>query len=326
MTLLKVSGITKKGEDNIVLKDISFSQQKLEKIAIAGETGSGKTTLLKIIAGLILPDAGEVKFQNLKVKGPDEKLVPGHPRIAYLSQHFELPKFLRVEQVLSYANTMAGDKSGMLYEVCRISQLLKRKTDQLSGGEMQRIAIARLLISAPRLLLLDEPFTHLDMVHKHVLKSVIRDISDKLKITCMLISHDPGDTLSWADQILVMKDGVLVQKGSPEEIYKQPVNEYVAGLFGEYNLIKANSKVFSAFLKSKQKGKHVLIRPESLKIGGKTKNSIRGRVSKVNFFGSHSELEVVVGKDIFIVKTESGSIKSNDTIYFSLTANGAWYI
>src|SRR4051794_5574888 len=120
MTLLKVSGITKTGDDEPILKDISFAQHKLQKIAIAGETGSGKTTLLKIIAGLILPDKGEVKFQNEKVRGPDEKLVPGHPRIAYLSQHFELPKFLRVEQILSYANKMSAARSNELYKVCRI--------------------------------------------------------------------------------------------------------------------------------------------------------------------------------------------------------------
>src|SRR5437899_1252826 len=95
---LEVSGIHKKEKGDHILKDISFTHKRFQKIVIAGETGSGKSTLLKVIAGLVQPDAGEVRFENEKVRGPEEKLVPGHDSIAYLSQHFELPKFLRVEQ------------------------------------------------------------------------------------------------------------------------------------------------------------------------------------------------------------------------------------
>ena len=222
MTLLKVTGISKKGEGDFVLQTISFSQRKLERIAIAGETGAGKSTLLKIMAGLIQPDSGEVIFENRKVTGPNENLVAGTPGIAYLSQHFELQKFLRVEQVLSYSNTISDTVAQNLYQVCQIDHLLKRKTDQLSGGEKQRIAICRLLISSPRLLLLDEPFSHLDMVHKNTLKTVINEIGLKLKITCVLVSHDPHDSLSWADKIMVMKDGSIIQQGTPESVYAEP--------------------------------------------------------------------------------------------------------
>jgi ABC-type glutathione transport system ATPase component len=326
MTLLKVSAVTKLSEDGTVLNGISFTQRKLEKIAIAGETGSGKTTLLKIIAGLVLPDSGNVSFQNQKVKGPDEKLVPGHPRIAYLSQHFELPKFLRVEQVLSYANKMTPQRSLALYEVCRISHLLKRKTDQLSGGEMQRIAMARLLISSPKLLLLDEPFTHLDMVHKNILKSVIRDISEKLKITCVLISHDPADTLSWADQIVVLKEGEMQQKGSPEDIYRNPVNEYVAGLFGEYNTIRKGSKLFSMISDGRSKSKTILIRPESIIVSKKGKSAVSGKVRKVNFLGSHYEIEIAIGKDVLLAKTGLGNIVTGDVLNVSFIDNGTVFL
>src|SRR5688572_22923099 len=107
MTFLTVSGISKKGLGNFELQEITFLQRKNQKIAIAGETGSGKSTLLKIIAGMEQPDAGEVLFNEQRVKGPDENLVPGYPGIAYLSQDFELPKFLRVEQVLAYANNLS---------------------------------------------------------------------------------------------------------------------------------------------------------------------------------------------------------------------------
>ena len=166
--------------------------------------------------------------------GPEDQLVPGQPGIAYLSQHFELQKSLRVEQVLGYSNTLSERTADRLYRVCQIDHLLKRRTDQLSGGEKQRVAICRLLISAPRLLLLDEPFSHLDMVHKNTLKEVIDDIVDKLKITCILVSQDALDTLmqgrttvvtshrpsliQQADIVYVIEDGRVTGSGAPEDL------------------------------------------------------------------------------------------------------------
>ena len=235
--LLKVSGISKQVGKDFALQEISFIQQSHQKIAIAGATGSGKTTLLKIIGGRAQADSGEVFFENKRVPGLAEKLIPGHPGIAYLSQHFELRNNYRVEEELAYTNSLSDKKAAAIYKVCRIDHLLQRKTDQLSGGERQRIALARLLTAAPRLLLLDEPFSNLDPIHKNNLKAVIHDIGEKLKITCILVSHDPLDTLSWADEILVLQDGRLLQRGSPERVYRQPVSEHAAGLFGKYNLL-----------------------------------------------------------------------------------------
>ena len=148
MKFLTVSDISKKGLGNFKLQAITFSQRKNQKIAIAGETGSGKSTLLKIIAGMEQADSGEVLFKEQRVKGPEENLVPGHQGIAYLSQDFELPKFLRVEQVLAYSNNLSKEEANNLFAVCEISHLLGRKTDELSGGERQRIALAKLLITS----------------------------------------------------------------------------------------------------------------------------------------------------------------------------------
>src|SRR5215203_1380378 len=145
---LLVYRITKQQENDFVLRDISFIQQQFQKIAIAGETGSGKTTLLKIIAGLIQPDEGQVVFKNEIVKGPEEQLIPGHPGIAYLSQHFELRNNYRVEEMLNLTLQLEDEQADTIFKVCRINHLLKRKTDQLSGGEKQRVALAGLLISS----------------------------------------------------------------------------------------------------------------------------------------------------------------------------------
>ncbi|WP_084446855.1 ABC transporter ATP-binding protein [Hymenobacter roseosalivarius] len=326
--MLTVSGITLQEKEKFILNDISFTQQKGQKIALAGETGAGKSTLLQTIAGLVQPDAGEVWFAGRKAKGPAEQLMPGNPGISYLSQQFELPKFLRVEQVLQYANQLSVAEAQTLFEVCRIDHLGERRTDQLSGGERQRIALAKLLLSSPKLLLLDEPFSNLDMVHKNILKSVIQDIGEQLQITCILISHDPLDTLSWADEIVVMCGGQIVQKGTPAQIYNQPVNEYVAGLFGTYNLITsaAQIKAFSAAAGAKVKRKMLLIRPENFSLDSATKNSIAGEVKNVRFFGSYSEVEVQLAGGSVTVRTRVGSAAPGDTVTVSLAAGGVWYV
>jgi iron(III) transport system ATP-binding protein len=327
MYLLTVSGISKKDERGFELKNIGFTQQKFQKIAIAGETGSGKSTLLKIIAGLAEADAGQVLFEQKKILGPADKLIPGHPGIVYLSQHFELPNNLRVEQVLEYANLLSDEAATALYEVCQISHLLKRRTNQLSGGEKQRIALAKLLISSPRLLLLDEPFSNTDMVHKKLLKSIIRDIGAKLKITCIMVSHDPLDTLSWADEILVMKDGQVIQQGTPQQIYKQPASEYIAGLFGTYNLLSHSvAKIFTDSLASGKHSKKLFIRPEDIILSMTAGEGVEATVKEILFYGSYYETEVLIGKNKITVRTPGSTLSKGDTVYLSVPPGNAWYI
>ena len=242
----------------VALENITFTLQKNQRLAIAGETGSGKSTLLKIIAGLAAPtpapgettppgtnvapatnfppEAAAVLFEGTRVAGPLERLIPGQPGIAYLSQHFELWHNYRVAEVLDYSNDLEPADAGSLYELCHIEHLLDRRTDQLSGGERQRIALARLLVHPPRLLLLDEPFSNLDMIHKRTLKTVIKKTAQRFDITTILVSHDPYDTLTWADKLIILKDGRIVQQGTPREVYEKPADEYTAALLGDYTL------------------------------------------------------------------------------------------
>lgn len=287
--LLLVNRVGLTDQRGFSLRNIQFTQGQGQHIVIAGETGSGKSTLLKIIAGLLQPDSGEVLFQGEPVKGPRETLVPGHPGIAYLPQYFELPKFLRVEQVLEYASKLTPREAEKIFRLCRIQQLLSRKTDELSGGERQRIALCRLLIGKPALLLLDEPYTNLDMIVKGVLKEVIQSISQQLGITTLLVSHDPEDTLPWANRIIILKAGKIVQQGTPHEVYFQPRSEYVAGLFGRYSVVDA--KMYKA-LGGRGSGK-VIIRPEQLAVRrGKMKKGVMGTVLSQKFAGHGYELLV----------------------------------
>ncbi|AYA36947.1 ABC transporter ATP-binding protein [Hymenobacter oligotrophus] len=324
--MLQVSHINFQEEGNFGLRDISFTQQRFQKLAIAGETGSGKSTLLQTIAGLVSPGSGEVWFEGQRVEDPHEKLIPGHKGIAYLSQQFELPKFLRVEQVLQYANALPAGEAETLYEVCQISHLLKRKTNQLSGGERQRIALAKLLLGAPRLLLLDEPFSNLDIGHKTTLKAVIRDISERLGITCTLISHDPLDTLSWADEILVMQHGAIVQRGTPQQVYQQPTSEYVAGLFGGYNLLRgAAQKALAKHLGLRPNRKALLLRPENLRLVAPGQG-LAGTVTEVNYYGSYYELRAELAGASVVIRTTGNGLAVGAAVHVAVPPEAVWYV
>lgn len=329
MALLSVNNLSKQERGNYVIHDVSFVQEPLQKIAITGETGSGKTTLLKMIAGLVQPDEGTVLFENIRVKGPLEKLIPGHAGIAILSQHFELRNNYRVEEELESKNLLTEDEASHIYAVCRINHLLKRKTDQLSGGERQRIVLARLLTTHPRLLLLDEPFSNLDAGHKSIIKSVLADISSELHTSCILVSHDAPDVLSWADHILVMQAGQIIQQGSPLTIYRQPVNEYCAGLFGEYNLLKGvSTKLFTDNVQVlPENNKELMIRPEFFHInGGASEKTVTGKIQALYFWGSYYLLHVLAGNQILRIQVNNDQFLPGDEINLSVSPADMWWI
>lgn len=271
-----------------------------------------------MIAGLVQQDAGEIWFDQERVVGPYEKLIPGHPGIAYLSQHFELRNNFWIHEILEYANELDPAEAKLLYSVCRIDHLMQRKNDQLSGGERQRIALARLLTTKPRLLLLDEPFSNLDMMHRNIMASVIEDIGQKLGITCLAVLHDPGDILSWADRVLVMKDGQLIQEGTPQQVYHQPLNEYCAGLLGFYNIIANGS--------GQVKEKRLLLRPEKLHISTSSNGMISGIIQKISFRGNYYLVDVMVDNQLIRVQTNENTISSGSKVGISWDATDGWYI
>ena len=327
MAWLSIQNLSKKINNNTIVNNINFSQEQQQNIAIAGATGSGKTTLLKMIAGLIQPTEGSIFFNTKKVKGPNDKLLPGIPEIAYLSQHFELRNNYSVNEILDMSNQMHISEANNIYKVCRIEHLLNRKTSELSGGEKQRIALAKQLTSFPKLLLLDEPFSNLDRVHKELIRSVIEDICTTLKVTCLLVSHDATDLLSWADRIIIMQDGQVVQQGTPKQLYHHPVNEYVAALMGDYNLINTKThEVFLQLLGEGVRGKRALIRPEQLAISV-TKPAqphfVEGVVQKVFFFGAYYSIEVLVDGFILKVRTTAFMFNAGDIVFITVASTGS---
>lgn len=297
MALLDVQNISKHYPGKTIIDDISFQQESLQKVAITGESGSGKSTLLKIISGHVHSDSGVAMFNGVRVIGPEEQLYPGHKEIAYLSQHYELLNNYYVKDLIWHQIKIEEEAAAELFEICRISHLLERKTNQISGGEKQRIALCMLLVKSPKMLILDEPFSNLDPIHTDILKLVLEEITDKLQITCLLTSHDPHDTLSWAEEIIVMKEGKIIQQGAPELIYQQPVNEYVAGMFGKYNLLKPEQ---AALFGIETNDKDVMLRPEEFVID--KSNGVKGVIKKISFWGSFYEVEVLVDNAKIVVR------------------------
>ena len=305
MHLLTVEDISKEEEGRTLVKEVCFSIDAFKKVALMGETGSGKSTVMKMVAGLVQPSSGNVFFEGQRIKGPDEVLLPGHTAIAYLSQHFELRNNYRVLELLEMANKMEDEEAASIYLICRINHLLDRKVHQLSGGERQRIALARLLVGKPRLLLLDEPFTNLDLFNNRIINDVIHQVCNKMAITCVLVSHDPVEVLSWADELLIMKHGQLVFQGSPQEAYARPQDEYIAGLLGEYNLISPAQKTLYKHFGIAGKEETIFIRPEKMGIGTDPNKGIPGSVIEVKFLGAHHGLLVRTSEMDLIVYTET---------------------
>ena len=326
MELLQLIDVTKRfstgngSADGEIVRGICFTQPAGQKLALTGSTGSGKSSLLKLIAGLLQPDEGQILFGGKRVSGPAETLVPGHPEIAYLSQHFELRNNYRVEEILAYANDLTDEESGALYAICRIDHLLWRKPDQLSGGERQRVALARLLVRPPKLLLLDEPFSNLDRIHKEILRSVVDAVLQRYKISCILISHDPPDILSWADEVMVLREGQLIQKATPERIYRQPVDEYVAGLFGKYNRIRPALAARLGRLPGAGEGKDLFVRPEKLTLSALGSAAAQGRVAGISFLGGYYEIEVELADALLLVRTDSNAYQRGQVVYIGMTA------
>lgn len=305
MELLKAQNISKIAGERVLLEQTSLTITSGSRIAIMGETGSGKSTLLKIMAGLIAPSSGEVRLNGKKLENPTEQLIPGHPKIAYLSQHFELRNNYRVIELLEMTAKLEADACSNIIDLCRISHLLQRKTHEISGGERQRIALARLLLGNPDLLLLDEPFSNLDMVNKLIVREVLQEISTTLHLTCVMVSHHPEDVLPWAETVIIMQKGRIIQKDTPQMVYNQPFNSYTASLTGLNNPLLPGEEELAQALRL-NKNLPNWIRPENLKIIQKEDAGANGLIQSVTFCGHFWLNRVNMGyRDLIVISEQS---------------------
>ena len=157
------------------------------------------------------------------------------------------------------------------------------------------------------------------MTQRNTLKTVLDDICKGLKITCILVSHDPQDVLTWADKILIMRNGKIVQKGSPESVYRMPVNAYTSGLFGKFSTVTVAETIIPLPTRSKIRQKELFLRPENVQLVSRKDKSAKGSVTKVVFTGNAYELELTTATEELIVQTDKNTYKPGDTVYISLT-------
>lgn len=235
-----------------ILKQIDFSVKKGQNIAIIGESGCGKSTLLKLIYGLYDCDFGEIYYNETRVLGPKYNLVPGMDFIKYLAQDFDLMPYISVAEnvgkYLSNVDFLAKQaRIDELLSLVEMTEFKNTKAQFLSGGQMQRVALAKVLVQEPEILLLDEPFSHIDNFRKNNLRRKIFKYCKHKNITTIIASHDVNDFLSFADEIIVIKNGQIIQKANADVLFNSPENKYVASLIDEVSEIEINGELILAF-------------------------------------------------------------------------------
>ncbi|RKN82956.1 ABC transporter ATP-binding protein [Ulvibacterium marinum] len=311
--MLQVDHVSFAYDETSVLEDINLKVSKGEHVSIIGESGCGKSTLLKIIYGLLHIKVGEVYWDENQIMGPLYNLVPGEPYMKYLAQDFDLMPYTTVfENVSQYLSVFEPEelkaRTEELLEMIEMTHLAQTKVRYLSGGQQQRVALARVLAQQPQILLLDEPFGHIDNFRKNTLRRNLFSFLKKEDITVLTATHDHNDMLPFADRVIVLKDRKIIAKDTPKNLYEHPKNLYIASLFGEANRIPINVIKSYAdtkrriivyaheFKVSEKSGLEVIVK-ESYYMGGHY--MIVGTYEEQNiYFNHHSALED--GKNVFL--------------------------
>lgn len=241
--MLRVNQVSFSYGKESILKDITFQLQSFYNLAIIGESGCGKSTLLKLIYGLMDANEGTLHWNSIEITGPKNHLVPGMEFIKYLAQDFDLMPFVTVgENIGKYlSNFYPEEKKTKIQELLQVidmEEFYNTPTKNLSGGQKQRVAIAQVLALKPQLLLLDEPFSHIDNFRKHNLRRNLFQYLKDNKISCILATHDSNDVLSFADETIIMKNGSILRHDNTKNVYQNPKNSYEGSLFGEINEIE----------------------------------------------------------------------------------------
>ena len=279
--MLRVKNISFSYQEKPTIKSISLELEKGKNLAVIGESGCGKSTLLKLIYGLYDLDEGQLFWDDKEVLGPKFHLIPGMDFMKYLAQDFDLMPFITVaENVGKYLSNIYIEKKkeriAELLEIVEMADYANIKAKNLSGGQMQRVALARVLALEPEVLLLDEPFSHIDNFRKNSLRRKLFGYLKEKQITTIFATHDSSDVLSFADEVLVLKDGKIIEKGMPKTIYDNPKNKYIASLFGDVSEIEIDGKI-------------EFIYPHQLMIV--EKSDLKVIVMNAYFLGSHYLIE-----------------------------------
>lgn len=274
--MIQVKKISKHfGEEINAISNITFEVKEGEIVYVLGESGSGKTTLLRVLGGLEDADTGSVYVNQEKITGPSQHLVPGFDHIAFLPQHFKLQEFWTVwdnigNKISFWPEDEKKARVDQLLKIFKLEEKADKYPRELSGGQRQRIALAATLANEPEVMLLDEPFSNLDLSMKAEIRIEIIEMLREAEVTVLLVSHDPADALAVADRIAILNQGILEQFDTPKNIYHHPLTHYAAKFVGPVNQVQLN-------------GKPSLLRPEQFSIV--EQGNYRGKVTKSLFLG-----------------------------------------
>lgn len=309
MTELHLSGLEKRFGDVFAVRDVELTIKPGSLVALLGPSGCGKTTTLRMVAGLEEPTAGDIRFDGESVLG----IPPEKRQIGMVFQRYVLFPHMTVERNISFGLRMRGmDEAEIrrrvdeILDVVQLKGLANRFPSQLSGGQQQRVAIARTVVTDPRLLLMDEPLSNLDARLRDEMRTFITSLQRRLGITTLFVTHDQLEAIELADTIGVMFDGNLIQLGSPEEVFNRPCNLRIADFMGTTNVLEGTLRTVNAdgsVLETRvgslrvAAGSHhrdgarvtATVRPEHidlLPLNGKLgPNQFSGRIREVVYFG-----------------------------------------
>lgn len=247
--MLNVANISFSYQTTPVIEEVNFALEAGQILAIAGESGSGKSTLLKLIYGQYDLNQGTISWQGKDILGPKFNLIPGPEFMKMVTQEFDLMPFTNVAQnvgtfLSNFHLKEKAERTAELLEVVGLTRYAKTKVKYLSGGQKQRVALAKALAKKPTILLLDEPFSHIDNLQKNELKRHVFDFIRKENITAIIATHDKNDVISHADYLLFIDQGKTIAYKSPEALYQDPQTALIASFFDEFSRIEEaqNSK------------------------------------------------------------------------------------
>jgi spermidine/putrescine ABC transporter ATP-binding subunit len=306
-TIIELSGISKEYDGDVVLRGIDLTIHDNEFLTLLGPSGCGKTTTLRIIGGFITPDSGDLSFKGKKINN-----IPPHKRsVNTVFQKYALFPHLNVFENIAFALRLKkvpdkeiGTRVAEMLELVNLRGYEKRSVNNLSGGQQQRVAIARALINKPEILLLDEPLGALDLKLRKEMQTELKNIQQQTGITFVYVTHDQEEALTMSDTVVVMNNGIIQQIGTPQDIYNEPVNAFVANFIGESNILSGIMHrdflvefagnnftcVDSGF--APMEPVNVVIRPEDIVIVEPTEDTINGVVERVTFKGVHYEIVI----------------------------------
>ncbi|GMN09584.1 ABC transporter ATP-binding protein [Croceitalea sp. MTPC9] len=315
--MLSIKDISFSYQDTKVLEQISFSLEKGSHLSVMGESGSGKSTLLKAIYGLLHLDSGEIFWNDQKVLGPNFNLVPGEKYMKYVAQDFDLMPFTSVaENIAEFLSAFDQEnhqnRINELLEVIEMTDFAKVKVKNLSGGQKQRVALARALAQEPEVLLLDEPFSNIDQFKKTQLRHILFPYLKEKGITILNATHDPEDVLSFADSILILRDGKMTAYDTIEHLYQKPKEKYIASLFGQVNELPIS--LLKEYLEVEAS---ILIYPHELQIS--KDSGFEVYVINNHFKGGYYLIEAVAenGQTVFFKNLHT--LKAHARVYLNLS-------